>query len=469
MKNVIVNIMMLLTVFCMQSCQEKVNRDVLWPDWASRPIIENAAVTASGTSVVAGSEVTFTADVHDDFNTLSDYIVSVKYGDNIVYRHTAQLEGNQASIKLDFIMPFAAYLEDGDFYPEVSLQVRNVENGSNSVRVANDNNIMVVRPESPASLYIVDIDGNILEMHKTGETYGYSAVSGNDSPLNLGTSFWIAERLSGTSPDFSGLVWGTADGILSVVREGGDPIKTPDSSGYGFKNMGFDIYTFELDGLVAYTVNVDRSGMSSSEESGVSYLSMENVRLIRDCEVIFTGFGNLADMLQPDRFEIIDGTTAKFTGHTQDWSIWYDVPDNWLIVNYAVNNTSGQLWVTGTKSCFPLGNDDTVNELNYFAGDGKVRYASLSAVKDEEGDFRILLYLKDEFALQLYRWVAWGTVVSMESLTPDICYITDDGIYIMQGPSFIPGVYLLKVSFTDDGDSSGTGAKAMVSLDYVSL
>ena len=451
----------------MTGCQEKVDKDVTWPEWASRPVISAPAVTAGSASIVAGSNVEFSAEVSDDYNELSDYDLEVRYGDNVVYRHTESLTGNSATVELEFVMPFAAYLDAGDFYPEITLTVRNVENGSNSVRVAKENNVMVMRPESPEKLYIVDNSGNVLELEKGSGDYIYSTSS--EALDGLGTEFWIAEKVTGTSPDFTGFVWGSENGVPAIVQEGGDAIKTPDSAGYGFKKMGFDIYSFELDKLVDYTVTVDRSAMASAEESGVSYLSMENVSLIKDCEMVFVGFDDLASMLQPDRFEVLDETTAKFTGNTQNWSIWYDVPDNWLIVNYAVNNTSGQLWITGTKSCFPLGNDDTVNELNYFAGDGKVRFASLSAVKDDNGDFSIMLYLKDGFALQLYRWVAWGTVISLESLTPDIGYITDDGIYIMQGTSFTPGVYLLKASFTNEGNASGVGATAQVSLEYVSL
>ena len=460
---------MVLPVLCLASCEEKVDKDVTWPEWASRPIIGNPVVSAGTGSVVAGSEVNFHAEVSDEYNELSDYTLQVSYGENVVYSHKTAIEGNSAVIDLDFVMPFAAYLDAGDFYPEVSLTVRNVENGESTVRVAKENNVMVVRPEAPQNLYIVDSDGTVLELSKGTDEYVYSTSS--EELAGLGESFWIAEKTAGTAPDFSGFVWGSGeDGALVIVQEGGDPVRTPDSAGYGFKSMGFDIYSFKLDRLVDYTVTVDKSSMSSGEESGVSYLSMENIRLVRDCEVVFSGFGDLASMLQPDRFEILDETTAKWTGHTQNWSIWYDVPDNWMIVNYAINNTSGQLWITGTKSCFPLGNDDTANELDYFAGDGKVRFASLSAVKDDNGDFSIMLYLKDGFALQLYRWVAWATLVSLESLTPDIGTITDDGVYIMQGASFTPGVYLLKVHLTSEGDTgSGTGSTAEISLEYCSL
>ena len=280
MKKILLYIIMVLPALCLASCEEKVDKDVTWPEWASRPIIGTPVVSAGTGSIVAGSTVNFHAEVSDEYNELSDYTLQVSYGENVVYSHKTAIEGNSAVIDLDFVMPFAAYLDAGDFYPEVSLTVRNVENGESTVRVARENNVMVVRPEAPPCLYIVDNDGTVLELSKGTDEYVYSTSS--EELAGLGESFWIAEKTAGSSPDFSGFVWGSGeDGALVIVQEGGDPVRTPDSSGYGFKSMGFDIWSFELDRLVDYTVTVDRSSMASVEESGVSYLSMENIRLVR--------------------------------------------------------------------------------------------------------------------------------------------------------------------------------------------
>ena len=59
---------MVLPVLCLASCEEKVDKDVTWPEWASRPIIGTAAVSAETGSVVAGSAVNFHAEVSDEYN-----------------------------------------------------------------------------------------------------------------------------------------------------------------------------------------------------------------------------------------------------------------------------------------------------------------------------------------------------------------------------------------------------------------
>jgi hypothetical protein len=169
-------------------------------------------------------------------------------------------------------------------------------------------------------------------------------------------------------------------------------------------------------------------------------------------------------MLQPGMFEIMSDKSAKFLGHSTKWSIYYDTADNWLIVNYADFHAPDQIWVTGEKACFPLGNDQTENELKFLAGDGKVRFASLSAIKDENGDFRLVVYLKDGYVIQLFRRVKWAAVINMTSLTEDYGIITSDKTFINPGTEFVPGLYELVFSVTGMDDNQGVGAEVNVSI-----
>ncbi len=453
----------LLALLSLTGCEDKVSKDVTWPEWASRPLIEDAAVTAGGKAgIVAGESVKFSAHINDDYNELKSWSLTVKYGDNTVVTHEAALSGNDAEIEFEFVMPFAAKLDDGGFYPEVSVRADNVAGGENSTRISRDRNVSVSRPDAPASLLLVDENGSQFLLVKT-TGFVYSTAPGTDL-TSLGTKVYVTEKVSGGKPDYSGYVWGVSDGKISVLGEGseGEAITVPDTEGYGFSKFGFDIYSFEIDKLVNLTVNLDKNLLESQTQSGVTYLALERVHLVQDCEVTFNGFGVLDKMLQSDRFEILSDTSAKFTGHSADWSFYYDTDTGWMILNYAVFNTSDQLWVTGIKACFPLGNDSSEHELKYLDGDGKVRFATLAAVKDSEGDFRIRIYLKDEYAIQLYRWVKWSTLVEMTSMTPETAAISSDGVYIRPGSSFKAGVYELRVHFTKEADSGGDGSKAEI-------
>ena len=463
MKRFISNIMILVALTVV-SCAEKVDKTVTWPEWASRPILTELKVVGEdgAKAIIAGEKVKFTATITDEYNELKSYTVDVKYSGNEVVTITKDVSGNQANVEIEFDMPFAAYLADGEFYPEVTLTAVNVANGTASTRVAYENNVAVSRPEAPAKLYIVDNAGKTIELAK-GEGNKYASVEGANLS-GLGSTFYIAEALNGNKPDYSKLVWGFNNGAIKVVTEGGDPIKAPDSAGKGFRYLGFDLYTFKLDKLVDLTITLDRNTLVEQDQSGVKYLALENVNLVRDCEIVFEGFGDLKSMLQPGMFEIMSDKSAKFLGHSTKWSIYYDTADNWLIVNYADFHAPDQIWVTGEKACFPLGNDQTENELKFLAGDGKVRFASLSAIKDENGDFRLVVYLKDGYVIQLFRRVKWAAVINMTSLTEDYGIITSDKTFINPGTEFVPGMYELVFSVTGMDDNQGVGAEVNVSI-----
>lgn len=456
----------LLVLSCLLiACEQKIDKQVTWPEWASRPILSDMSVTGSGVEITAGEKVTFKARIEDSFNDLSSYTLEIKYsGNQVVYRKTEALSGSLADISLDFELPFAAGLDDNS-YPEVTLTAINVMNGSASRRVSKENNVRINRPKLPEVLWLVDQSGNRFEMHRNGDFYHIDP--GADLSA-LGAQFRIAERLSGTQPDYTGLVWGMQDGRIVIIHENGDnAIATPDSGGYGFKALSLDTYQFTLSKLINYKYVLDMATLADDEQGGVKYKQVENVMLLRDCEVEFIGFGELKSFLQPDRFEILSATTAKFTGQTSSWGIYYDTNDNWLIINHKPWNMPDQLWITGTKACYPLGNEGSENAFSYLAGDGKQHTASLCGVKGEDGAFRCLIYLKTDYALQLYRWVKWSTVIQLNSLTPGIGKITDT--YIVPGDDFKPGVYLLTLVFTDEGNDVGDHSVADVSLTSYSL
>lgn len=443
-------------------CAEKIDRNVTWPEWASRPIIENPTVSAGGkTEITAGETVSFTARIHDDYNELKSWGISVKYGDNVVFSKETEVTGHEAEIEYEFVMPFAANLDEGGFWPEVTVSSKNVAGGEYSTRISRDRNVSVNRPAAPAELFVIDENGASFAMGRTAGSLAYATEEGADL-TKLGQKVFIAEKVSGGKPDFSGFVWGMSEeGKIALVKEGGKAISVPDSEGYGFRKFGFDTYGFCINKLVNLTISLDKTTMESVSQSGVNYLAKEKVHLVQDCEVTFSGFGELKSMLQSDRFEILSDTAAKFTGHSADWSFWFDTETGWMILNYAVFNTSGQVWITGLKACFPLGNDDSTHDLKYLDGDGKVRYATLAAVKDADGDFSILVYLKDDYTIQPFRWVKWSTTVEMTSMTPETASITD-GIFIRPGSTFKPGIYRIRLHFTREPDKNGDGSKAEV-------
>ena len=466
MKKIIIILSALFSVVCLSGCAEKVDKTMTWPEWASRPSINNLKVTALDGSpfIVAGGTVRITAETEDTFNDLSRYQVEILYNGVSVAQFEENLSGSSASISRDFEMPFSANLSPEEFYPEISITISNVAGGQRSTRVSNENNVKVGRPAKPAMLYLVGSGSSIQLLPEDG-SFNFNAEGGTDFSV-LGQSFYVAEKVAAGAPDYSGHVWGFKDGSISVVKENeGTEIPMPEDGGYGFKEMGFSIYSFKIIKLVNFKYVVDMSTMLDQEQNNVKYKALENVKLYRDCEVEFVGFPDISGILQPDRWEIRSASVAKFTAQTSSWGIYYDIDDNWLIMNEFPWNVPNQVWVTGLKACFPLGNNSTEHSFKYLDGDGKSHIASFSAVLGEDGLFRCLVYLQDDFVIQLYRWVAWASVVSMNSLTPGIAKLTDDTQYLLPGDDFTVGVYMITIAFTEPGNAGGQGAKADVSID----
>lgn len=446
------------------SCQPKVDKDLQWPEWASRPLISAASLTTTDGehTLEPGTNVILKAHIEDEYCELSSYEVTIKYGENVIWEQKSPASGSSTDINEEFIMPFAPGLVSGGLIPEVTITAYNVKNGMISKRIDNESNVTVNRPKLPQTLYLVDDKGNVFNLFAASNSYLYKPEEGTDFS-NLGTKFHLAEKVSGSSPDFSGIVWGIENGKISVVSSA-SPIVTPDTGGYGIKNLSFNSLDFQMEKLVNLSILLDKSKMDTEEQNGVKYYVLRDVELVKDCEFVFEGFGNLKSMLQPDRFEIISDKTAKFIGHETLWSIYYDELDNWLIVNYASFGAKDQVWITGVKSCFPLGNVDTEHEFKWLEGDGKVRYATLSLIKDENNDFSCQVFLKKDFVLQFYRCVRWTTVISMKSLTPDYAKISEDGLYVNPGERFQPGLYEIHLQITKDSDANDNGCVVDLSM-----
>jgi len=453
------------------ACEDKVDKNVTWPEWASRPIIGGVEVVAADerASIVAGNKVYIKADVKDEYNELAEYSINVIYSGKTVYQEKVTISGNTLNLDKEITMPFAPGLLETGLYPEVSLTVRNIVNGLATTWVKQEDNVLVTRPQLPASLYLVDNGGKVIELKKSKD-YNYESEAGAD--LSIGTSFRIAEKVSGTSVDPTGIVWGTVDGNISTGSADISAIATPSTDNKGFKTIGFDTYDFKIRKLINHTVTLNKAELGQIEQSGVQYYAMERVELPADCEVVFEGFGDLKTMLQPDRFEIMSSNSAKYTGNSGSWSFYYDVPDHWMILNNSDFHGAGQLWVTGEKACFPLGNDGTENNLKYIEGDGKVRFATLSLPKDEKGVFYILLYLKKDYVLNFYSGLAWGKIVEVSVSDTKYAVVTENNgkmTGVRPGTDFTPGVYMLRATMVTPPSADGTGAEVSLELEPYEL
>lgn len=419
-------------------CEDKVSKFDNWPEWPSRPIIEQAQLRGLNdeTTVAAGDKVRFTAQVNDDYNDLISYQLEFRSGGIVIDGENGTLSGSQADIDFETILPFGPYYEDG--YTEVILKVTNTVNGTAEVRLSNEKNVRVTRPETPDQLHIVDNTGAVYTLPRIGNTYIFQTSGELES---LGSTFKIAEKLKGDQIDYTGLVWGMADGNIAIVNDASaSSIRLPETGGYNIKHMRFDMYSFNLSKTVDLRIEIKKSDMELVTKGGTDYLIKDNIPLVQDCEVKFTGFDQeLAAMLRPDLFTDLSGDVARFIGDTRDWRAFYQVENGFMYV-HTFNNEENLLWVTGTGGGFPL--PPYTATLDWF---GTEPHGYFSCVRTGDDTYEIAIYLAADFTLQTYRMVAWGAVVNWHSVTPDLLTVrsNNDGI---AGPDFTPGVYKLRVN-----------------------
>ncbi|MDR1881334.1 MAG: hypothetical protein LBR26_00935 [Prevotella sp.] len=422
------------------SCEDKVTKIDVWPEWPSLPMIESAQLCGLNgeTTVAAGDRVKFTARVSDSYNDLASYQLEFKSGGVIIASKTGTLSGAGADIEFETTLPFGAYYEDAG-YPEVNLKVINVLNIQAERTLNNENNVRVTRPETPVQLYIVDNEGGVYTLNRIGNTYEF-LTSG--SLAEIGTSFKIASKLIGNSQiDYSELVWGVVDGNIVVVHDASDAsIPTPKTDSYGLKNLSFDMYSFILSKTVDFLIEINKSDMAPATKGGIAYLSKENIPMVQDCEVRFTGFGqDLTTMLRPDLFVSISGDVAKFAGNTRNWRAFYNTENGFMYVQ-TYNNEENLLWLTGQGAGFPL--PPYVSTFDWF---GTEPHGYFSFIRTGEDTFEMLIYLASDFYIQAYRKVAWGEVLNpWASVTPSLLTVNsnNDGV---PGPDFKPGVYTIRI------------------------
>lgn len=422
------------------SCEDKVSKVDEWPEWPSYPIIESAQLRGLNgeETVAAGDKVKFTAHVSDAYNDLASYQLEFKSGGITIASETGTLSGSGTDIEFETILPFGAYYEDTG-YPEVSLKVVNALNVQAELMLSNENNVKVIRPETPTQLYIVDNNGRVYNLDRVDGTYEFLT---SHSLAEIGTSFKIASKLTGDNQiDYSELVWGVVDRNIVVVHDVSDAsISTPETGSYNLKNFSFDMYSFHLSKTVDFLVEINKSDMVPVAKGGIAYLLKDNIQMVQDCEVKFTGFDqDLTTMLRPDLFVNISGDMAKFAGNTRTWRAFYNT-ENKFMYTQTNNNEDNILWLTGSGAGFPL--QPYASTLDWF---GTEPHGYFSFIKTGEDTFEMLVYLAANFCIQAYRNVAWGTVLSpWASVTPSLFTVNpnNDGV---AGTEFTPGVYTIRV------------------------
>ena len=400
------------------------------------PVIESASLRGpeGETAVEAGTPVTFTANVSVSDSELGTWTLEIRQGTELIASASGELSGTSAVIDEDLELSVSPVTIAEDFYPSVTLKVTNTDEMYTEKTLTQEENVQITVPVLPEKLYLVDNAGNTYEMAATSERGRYRTsvdISG------IGTSFSVASAVTGGAVDPSGDVW---EGLETPVSE------------YGLKWIGFDVFTGEVYKMIDHTVTLDLNAMGEDAPYKV-YWSFE---LVQDCEVEFLNYPD-GMQLQGDRFADVDGNRARYTGQTKEnFEVYYLPEPNWLVVKYQFSDTDA-MWVTGENGALPMLPYSDALALNWFAyvPNSAVSTKTMSFVKEDAGNWRMLIYLKENFGIKVFDGFAWANEVNpWISLTPETLVISPveadpdtgklDGNYGNAGPSFSEGLYMLR-------------------------
>ena len=429
------SILLISALFLTFSCKE--NNAVEPEPEPSAPVVESASLRGpeGETSVTAGSPVVFTANVSVKDSELETYTLEVRKGTEMIASVSGNLSGTTAVINETLELAINATALAEEFYPDVVLKVTNTDEMFSEKALSKEESVRITVMELPDKLYLIDNAGHSYEMAATSERGKYR-TSGDIS--GIGSAFSVASKVTDAgAADPAGQVW--------------ENLQTPVSD-YGLKWIGFDMVSEEVYKMINHTVTLDMTAMADDNPYKVFW----NQAFVQDCEVVFSNYPD-GMQLQGDRFADAVGNTARYTGQTKDNFEAYYLPDvNWFVLKYQWSDVDS-MWLTGEEGSLPMSPYTEGHPLNWFSATFNAENSTshMSLVKEDENNWRLLMYLKESFGIKVYATApSWANEVSpWTSLTPETLVISEltqdpetgavDGNYGNAGTSFTEGLYML--------------------------
>jgi hypothetical protein len=447
MKKIFIS-MFLFSVLLFMACSEDIVKPDAWPEWPtpSKPKIENVLLRGINgeTTVAAGQEVKFTAQISDEYNDLISWQLLAAMGDYVVKDTAETLSGRSASIDIAFTIPFEAGFLNAPFVVTVKA-VNNLASSTTELLLDQTASITVARPELPSTIYLVDNAGHVYEMTQASGQPDHVLQTTATNLAGIGSELKFTEKLTGgNQPDYSGWVWGYKDDRIVMNDPTAESIPTPLVAGYTLESISFDMLAFAIDKTVAFTVTINKSAMWDY----TTYLRLENVTLVESANVVFVGFGDdVTNMLRPDLFKNISGTTAKFDGQTRNnYVLDYYVASGFLYTGPERNTQYPEaMWLLGSGYGFPR-QPYAAWSVGWDIGSSPGFYFLKKISADV---FEAPVYLANGFGFKFYTKYGWAfeETVNGSSHTAEPASLIGrpTGNDFMPGQDFTPGVYVVRI------------------------
>ena len=313
MKTIYQIILVAVIIALFSSCDDEYG-----PRKESIPVIVSAAVSPS--SFTFGDTITLTAGIIDPSTMLSNLFYEVVTEENVIASGSIPLSGDTANITSALFVPL--HKNQVDNAPvTINLIARNILKGTAEHVVEG----LTGKRPTYDKLYLVTDNGAVAVLNaESGNQYKFA---GTDLTLDPSFRFKIAEKLhADNSIDFSGDVYGNAEGRLGMINETGESAFafTPDADYtkvFTYDNLAFDLST------VGDELGDDDLALSDFEGQDIHNEAFRTLTRVLENDKTYTLFGALGDarnMYNPDFFERVSDSRVKFLGKTGEYTLYFN-------------------------------------------------------------------------------------------------------------------------------------------------
>jgi len=411
------------------SCKPDQPKEITEPQ---SPVIESAQLRGANgeTEIIVGNPVAFKATVSVVGSELSTFSLEIKNGEDVLASCSKTLSGNSAEIDEEFDLGLSLADVETFIYPTVYIKVTNTDKMATEKTLTEAENVKISAPSYADVLFLVDNNGKVYNMSKVRKN-GFYRTTGDIS--EIGTSYTVCSEVEGTTP--KGDTWGPYD----------TPATKADES-YPLVWLGFDMAVEEPTYMVDAGIVLDYKKMDNGHGNTKVYWCQT---LVHNAQVTFMNFGD-GMQLQADRWDNVDGNTARYTGATGTrFEVFFQKDAKWLLVKHQYCE-SGAVWITGLNGSVPLTPYEQY-PLNWF-GDFDW-HSAVSCIQLTDTKWTCLMYLKENFSIKAYDYWSWGNELSWTSATPETFQVSEmvmdestgklDGNYGSAGPAFKEGLWVL--------------------------
>lgn len=149
--------------------------------------------------------------------------------------------------------------------------------------------------------------------------------------------------------------------------------------------------------------------------------------MTKAAEVDFTGFDALEFALQPQFWEFMSDTKARFKGETGEYDLIYDATNELLYVEQPEKEYPDALYLIGANLGHPGAGRVISATWNLDTPDN-----GMTCCRVSDNVFEISIYLAENFGFKLFRHHGWGTHPEIEIWAQDL---TLDKPTLVQGLS----------------------------------